>query len=77
METIKVKVTAEVDVRGTLMIDRKVPVGFQKMNLIIEIKVDDATKAELIKKLLKATEHCCVVFQTLKQGIPIHIITSY
>jgi uncharacterized OsmC-like protein len=76
LEKTKVKATANVDVRGTLMIDRGVPVGFQSMNLEIEIRVANSTQKELIYKLLKGTERCCIVYQTLKQGTPININTK-
>ena len=72
----KVKVTANIDVRGTLMINKDVPVGFQSMNLEIEIRVNNSTKNEMIYKLLKGAERCCIVYQTLKQGTPINIYTK-
>jgi len=76
LEKTKVKVTADVDVRGTLMLNKDVPVGFQSMCLEIEIGVDISTKKEMIYKLLKGTERCCIVYQTLKQGTPININTK-
>lgn len=33
----KIEVTANIDVRGTLMIDKSVPVGFQSMHIAMEI----------------------------------------
>jgi uncharacterized OsmC-like protein len=65
--------TANADVRGTLMIDKNVPVGFQSMGLEIEITVPSSVKSELADKLVKASERSCVVLQTLNQGIPIHV----
>jgi uncharacterized OsmC-like protein len=76
LEKTKVKVTANVDVRGTLMLNKDVPVGFQSMNLEVEIRVDNSTKKEMIYKLLKGTERCCIVYQTLKQGTLININTK-
>jgi len=76
LEKTKVKATANVDVRGTLMLNKEVPVGFQSMNLEIEIRVNNSTKNEMIYKLLKGTERCCIVYQTLKQGTPISINTK-
>jgi len=58
------------------MIDKDVPVGFQSMSLEIEIRVNNSTKKEMIYKLLKGTERCCIVYQTLKQGTPININTK-
>ncbi len=71
----KVIATANVDVRGTLMMDREVPVGFQQMGLDIEITVINSARAELAEKLLEATERSCIVLQTLKRGIPVNVKT--
>lgn len=68
-----IKATARVDVRGTLMLDRNVPVGFQSMLLEVHVGVEPGTDERLIRKLLKATENSCVIFQTLKGGVPVEI----
>ena len=68
-----VKVSANVDVRGTLMVSKTVPVGFQNMTIDVTLEVDETVNEFLTNKLLIATEQCCIIFQTLKQGIPIHI----
>jgi uncharacterized OsmC-like protein len=67
----KVIATANADVRGTLMIDKNVPVGFQSMGLEIEITLLSSVKSELADKLIKASERSCIVLQTLNQGIPV------
>ncbi|MCE7996234.1 MAG: OsmC family protein [Roseivirga sp.] len=67
-----VKATAEVDVRGTLMIDKTVPVAFQKMGLQVEISTDSPNKG-LVEVLLKATEHSCIILQTLKAALSVTI----
>lgn len=69
----KVSATGEADVRGTLMMDKTVPVAFQKMTLHIEIRVAEGTKNSVVPMLLKATERSCIILQTLKKGIPIKI----
>ena len=73
LKNTEVKVTAEVDVRGTLMVDQSVPVGFQKMTVKVNLQMDEAVNKESIHKLIKGTENCCIIYQTLKQGIPIVI----
>jgi organic hydroperoxide reductase OsmC/OhrA len=65
--------TANVDVRGTLMVDKDVPVGFQSMGLEIEITVLNSIPTELADKLLKATERSCIVLQTLLRGTPVNV----
>lgn len=55
--------TGELDFRGTLGVDRQVPVGFQSIHL--SVKLDTNADDEQIQTLLKLTERYCVVFQTL------------
>jgi uncharacterized OsmC-like protein len=66
-----IKATAYADVRGTLQIDKSVPVGFQKMKLEIAIEAEKNTPTNLLITLIKATEYSCVVYQTIKKGTPI------
>jgi uncharacterized OsmC-like protein len=65
--------TANVDVRGTLMVDKNVAVGFQSMGLEVEITVFNSVPIELAEKLIKATERSCIVLQTLLRGIPVNV----
>lgn len=69
----KVIATANADVRGTLMVDRNVPVGFQSMGLEVEITVLNSVPSELGDKLIKATERSCIVLQTLLRGTPVNV----
>lgn len=54
----------DLDFRGTLGLDRTVPVGFQAIRLRFELDTD-ATDEQL-DTLLKLTERFCVIFQTLR-----------
>lgn len=69
----KVKSTANVDVRGTLMINKEVPVEFQNMGLEIEVTVLNTVQKELADKLIKAAERSCIVLQTLLRGTPVKV----
>jgi len=71
----KIIATANVDVRGTLMVDKDVPVGFQSMGLEIVITVSNTVPTELANKLIKATERSCIVLQTLLRGTPVNVDT--
>lgn len=55
----------DLDFRGTLGLDRTVPVGFQAIRLRFELDTD-ATDEQL-DTLLKLTERFCVIVQTLCQ----------
>lgn len=52
------------DVRGTLGIDRTVPVGITDISLTFEIDAD-ADDGKL-QKMIETTERYCVIFQTLR-----------
>jgi uncharacterized OsmC-like protein len=56
----------DLDFRGTLGVARDVPVGFQRIRLVITLDTD-AVEAEQ-KKLLELTERYCVVYQTLARS---------
>ncbi len=66
LEFLEVTVTGDVDVRGTMMVDRSVPVGFQAMRCNVQLRVKDGTDPRLIGKLKTAAEQSCVVLQTLR-----------
>jgi len=61
-------VTAEgdLDVRGTLGIDKEAPVGFAEIRLKFE--VDTPAPQDKLDLLLKLTERYCVVYQTIRNG---------
>jgi uncharacterized OsmC-like protein len=66
LEYLSVEVTAKVDVRGTLLVDPLVPIGFQSMHCKVELRAREGTKAELVTLLQETAERCCVVQQTLR-----------
>jgi uncharacterized OsmC-like protein len=59
----------EVDVRGTLGVDREAPVGFRAIRL--RFAVESAAGDEQLASLLKLTERYCVVLQTIRGGVPV------
>ncbi len=63
---LEVRVTASVDVRGTMAIDSKVPIGFQAMACDVRMKVEEGTQSKQVERLQIAAQKCCVVQQTLK-----------
>ena len=69
--SLSVDVAADVDVRGCLLVDRTVPIGFQEMRCHVAIKAAEGTDPQLVQMLLAASENCCVNFQTLRGGVPI------
>lgn len=68
---LEVEVTAKADVRGTLMVDRQVPVGFQEMDCDIQIRAAEGTDPTALQTLISSAEHCCVNLQTLLAGLKV------
>jgi uncharacterized OsmC-like protein len=73
IDTTKIEVTAtgELDLRGTLGVDREVPVGFDRIELRFDVEGAGDRQDELIEKTLRY----CVVLQTLEHAPPIEIVT--
>ena len=71
LESLEVEVHAQADVRGTLLVDREVPVGFHNMRCAVRMNPAEGTEPDILKQLLSAAEHCCVVMRTLKSGVSI------
>lgn len=71
LESLQVKVTAEVDVRGCLMVQRDVPVGFQRLLCSVLLTPSGDVDEGQLQGLLTAAENCCVVMQTLRNGVTV------
>ncbi len=71
LTTLEVDVAGDVDLRGTLLVDRRVPVGFQKMRCRVHIRAAEGTDPKLVGSLLAAAEHSCINLQTLRSGVPV------
>lgn len=70
-EGLEVEVTADVDVRGTLVVRRDVPVGIRSMRCHVDIQPAEDTDPKLVKKLLRGAEYSCVDLHTLRNGVPV------
>lgn len=71
----KIYTTAQVDVRGTLMIDTSVPVEFQSMHIDALI-IAKNTNEKLLHTLINGAKRSCIVYQTIQKGIPITLNTE-
>ena len=58
-----VRAEGELDFRGTLGMERSVPVGFRRITLSFDLRSD--ASAEELDQLIATTERYCVVYQTL------------
>ena len=68
---LEVDVDADVDVRGALMVDSDVPVGFTAMRCAVDLGTADGTPLALEEALMSSAEHCCIVMNTLRGGVPV------
>jgi hypothetical protein len=66
---LEVKVTTDVHVHGTLVVDQQLPVGFQKMHCRVAIQEASRTDSKMIEELLAAAEYGCVNLHTLRSGV--------
>lgn len=74
VRSIGVAAEGDLDLRGTLGIDRDAPVGFTAIRLVFDIDAPGATDDELAS-LRRKTERYCVVMQTLTS--PPQVMTSW
>lgn len=65
-EAINVSVEGDLDLQGTLGLSKDVPVGFQNIRMIFDIRAPQATEEQL-RALQAKTEQYCVVMQTLQR----------
>ena len=69
LESAAVTAEGDIDFRGTLGVAKDAPVGFAQIRLAFEVETDSPD--DKLARLLELTERYCVVFQTLKGGLPI------
>ena len=65
------EVEGNVDLRGTLAVDRSVRVAFQAMRLRTRLGVAPGTPPHAVELLLGAAERSCVVLDTLRHGVDV------
>lgn len=71
IESLAVEATGDLDLRGTLGLDRDVSVGFSAIRCQTRVKVKDDGRPERSRRLLENAERYCVVLNTLRSGLPV------
>jgi uncharacterized OsmC-like protein len=66
-----VSVEGDIDFRGTLGVAKDAPVGFTAIRLAFV--VDSDAPQEKLDQLIKLTERYCVVYQTIRNGVPVDV----
>jgi uncharacterized OsmC-like protein len=69
-----VRAEGDLDVRGTLGVDRDAPVGFTAIR--VEFELDSDASRETLDRLLERTGRYCVVYQTLLGGTDLQLSYS-
>jgi uncharacterized OsmC-like protein len=68
---LEVSVTGELDARGPLKIEPTVPAGFQAMTCRVTLEPDGDVAEPQVAMLIAAAEQCCVVLNTLRNGVSV------
>ncbi len=76
LKSLSVNVEASVDVRGTLRLDDSVPVGFQDIQIEVDLQTMMQLPEATVLTILRAAERSCVVLQTLRNPPRISVLTT-
>jgi uncharacterized OsmC-like protein len=71
IESLEVEAIGDLDLRGTLGMDRGVPVGFSAIRCETRVSIKDDGRPERARRLLENAERYCVVLNTLRNGVPV------
>lgn len=71
LASLAVTVDAECDVRGCLLVDPSVAVGFQSMRCRVRMQPEGIVEPQRLQMLIAAAEKSCVVLQTLRNGVSV------
>lgn len=70
LEAVEVDVRIDWDFRGTMAVDREVPVGATGVEMRTRVRLPDGVDPERARRLLASAERYCSTLQTLRSGIP-------
>jgi uncharacterized OsmC-like protein len=71
LETVEVQVDIDWDFRGTMGVDRAVPVGATGIRMRTRVKVKEGMDEERARRLLSSAERYCSTLQTLRNGVDV------
>ena len=69
LESVHVEARIHWDFRGTMAVDRAVPVGATGIELRTRVRVKDGVDPERARRLLASAERYCSTLQTLRSGV--------
>lgn len=71
LASLDVDVQADCDVRGTLLVDPSVRIGFKTMRVAVKAVPGPGVTHRKVEELVQMAEKCCVVAQTLNHGVDV------
>jgi uncharacterized OsmC-like protein len=71
LRSARISAEGDLDFRGTLGVAKDVAVGFTAIRLAFDLDAD--APAERLDQLVELTERYCVVYQTLRAGVPVSL----
>jgi uncharacterized OsmC-like protein len=69
LESVQVDVRIHWDFRGTMAVDRDVPVGATGVEMRTRVRVKEGVDPERARRLLSSAERYCSTLQTLRSGV--------
>jgi uncharacterized OsmC-like protein len=69
LESVNVEARITWDFRGTMAVDREVPVGATAVELRTRVRVKDGVDPERARRMLASAERYCSTLQTLRSGV--------
>lgn len=69
LESVHVEARVHWDFRGTMAVDREVPVGATAVELRTRVRVKEGVDPERARRLLASAERYCSTLQTLRSGV--------
>jgi uncharacterized OsmC-like protein len=76
LTALEVEVTGELDVRGCLLVDRDVRVGFERLSCRVRLAASDGTDRRRLDALVAAADRVCVNLDTLRSGIDVTTVAE-
>lgn len=69
LESVDVDVRIDWDFRGTMAVDREVPIGATGIQMRTRVRVKEGVDPERARRLLASAERYCSTLQTLRAGV--------
>jgi uncharacterized OsmC-like protein len=76
LTALEVKVTGDLDVRGCLLLDPGVRVGFEKLSCAVKLAAAAGTDRRRLDALTTAAERVCINLDTLRRGVEVTTVAE-